>query len=483
MLVRGLKKPNTLENKLFMRTRFAPSPTGYLHLGNIRTALFNYLLACHKQGEFLLRVEDTDQLRSAEAFTQQLQDDLQWLGLNWQGDMRQASVPRPYFQSQRQLIYVDYYEQLQRTGAAYACFCTEIELVRQREQQRAQGKPSRYKGTCRDLSAKEIAHKQSQGLQPSLRFRVPSHERLIFQDWIKGAQSFASDHFGDFVIRRADGTPGFLFCNALDDALMGVTHVLRGEDHLSNTPRQRLLLQALGLAVPLYGHLPLITGTDAVPLSKRAGSFSVKALREMGYLPIAICNYLSRLGHTYDDHSLMTLEQLAANFSVDRLHTAPAHFDESQLYFWQKQAIQKLDSVTFWSCLDQSIQELIPVAVRQDFIEVIRPLVLFPAEVHAWAQVLFVDPLQLDAEVQVIVKAADPQLWPVVRQIVQVNFSDKAALSKALKACFNHYPAAVRKAGWQALRLALTGCLAGPELVDVIQLIGCERACRRLERP
>ena len=231
-----------------MKTRFCPSPTGYIHLGNARTALFNFLLAKKNNSTFLLRIEDTDQARSRDEYVTGLEEDLIWLQWFWsegpayEGVVIESERSAPYFQSQRQAIYNTYYDQLSATDKAYPCFCNEQQLAFARKRQQVAGQPPRYPGTCAHLSEKEIAAKLEQGLKPTLRFRVPRNQPVIFIDLVKGRQSFNSDDLGDFIIRRADGTASFMYCNALDDSLMEVSHAIRGEDHLTNSPRQVLFL-------------------------------------------------------------------------------------------------------------------------------------------------------------------------------------------------------------------------------------------------
>ncbi|MGB2971901.1 MAG: glutamate--tRNA ligase, partial [Candidatus Competibacter sp.] len=323
-----------------VKTRFAPSPTGFLHLGNVRTALFNALLARRDGGQFLLRIEDTDRERSRAEFVDALLEDLRWLGLDWREGPEVGGPQAPYAQSERTAIYARYYRRLEGSEQSYPCFCTPAELALSRKAQLAAGRPPRYTGTCARLGADERQARLERGLQPTLRFRVPAGRAVEFTDLVRGPQRFASDDIGDFVIRRADGTPQFFFANAVDDALMGITQVLRGEDHLANTPRQLLLLEALALSAPRYGHLALIVGADGGPLSKRAGDLSIRELRASGYLPEAVLNYLARLGHAYARDVWMAPEVLAAEFSTAHLGRAPARYDEAQLLHWQSEAVQ-----------------------------------------------------------------------------------------------------------------------------------------------
>ena len=287
-------------------TRFAPSPTGELHLGNARTALFSWLFARHHGGRFVLRIEDTDSERSKEFYTTALMEDLRWMGLAWD-----AGPPGDeYRQSRRGAIYARHSATLDARGLTYPCYCTPLELELSRKAQLAAGRPPRYAGTCRELSAEARVRKSAQGISPTTRFRVPTGKSVEFDDMVHGAQRFATDDIGDFILRRADGSAAFFFSNAIDDAEMGITHVLRGEDHLTNTPRQLLVLEALELRAPTYGHLSLLVGADGAPLSKRHGATSVREFRERGYLPAALGNHLFRLGHSSSENGVLSLEAM-----------------------------------------------------------------------------------------------------------------------------------------------------------------------------
>ena len=250
-------------------TRFAPSPTGHLHLGNARTALLNYLAARKTGGRFILRVEDTDEARSSDNFMRELFEDLRWMGLDWDEGPDIGGPHAAYRQQQRRAIYEEWLVKLDAAGLTYPCFCTPAELNISRRQQLAAGKPPRYAGTCRNLTEEQRAERLVRGQAAALRFRVPNGEVVTFNDVVHGEQRFSTDDIGDFIIRRADGSTAFFFSNAIDDALMGVTLVMRGDDHLTNTPRQMLILQALNLSIPRYAHVALLLGMDGAPLSKR----------------------------------------------------------------------------------------------------------------------------------------------------------------------------------------------------------------------
>ena len=300
-----------------IRTRFSPSPTGMLHLGNVRAALFSLLYAKKMDGIFLLRIEDTDATRSEQKYLDSLQEELHWLGLQWQEGPGVGGPHGPYCQSERGGIYAQYYQQLEDEGRAYPCFCSDQELALNRKLQLSRGQAPRYPGTCRKLSKETVAKRLEAGEKPALRFQVPQNTMIEFNDLVKGHQKFNSDDIGDFIIRRADGSSSFMFCNAIDDSLMGVTHILRGEDHLANTPRQLMILQALQMRAAEYGHLSLITGDDGAKLSKRHGSSSLNDLIEQGFLPHAVVNYLARLSHTYEQQSLLSFNELAIHFHLE----------------------------------------------------------------------------------------------------------------------------------------------------------------------
>jgi nondiscriminating glutamyl-tRNA synthetase len=449
-------------------TRFAPSPTGELHLGNARTALFNALLARHHGGQFLLRVEDTDAQRSRPEFTTQLQGDLQWLGVDWQGQV--------LFQSQRAAYYDRLLLQLEERGRAYPCFCTARELELARAAQLSSGKPPRYSGTCRRLGVAERAARLAAGVPATLRFAVPEGEAVNFTDLVHGPRHFAPGEIGDFVLRRADGSAAFFFSNAVDDAASGVSHVLRGDDHLTNTPRQLLILQALQLTAPQYGHLALLTGPDGAPLSKRHGATSLRALRELGLLPVAVNNQLFRLGHSSSEHGLLSLDDMARAFDVTHLQRSPAHFEMSQLLVWQKEAAHKqsLPEATAW--LAGRLPASIDDARRDLFLLAVLPNLVHPDDVLPWVEVVFgADPTP-DAESLVAIQGAAPALFAAAAAAASDN--DFAAITAAAKAASG----AKGPALFKPLRAALTGKLAGPELAPLLRAFEPGVAQRRLAR-
>jgi nondiscriminating glutamyl-tRNA synthetase len=466
-----------------VRTRFAPSPTGFLHIGNVRTALFNMLFARGREGTFLLRSEDTDQARSTEGFLAAAVEDLGWLGLGWDEGPDVNGPSGPYRQSERRDLYAGYYAQLEAQDAAYPCFCSEQELKLARKAQRAAGRPPRYPGTCADLSREQVESRLAQGLVPALRFRVPAGRVVQFDDLVRGPQAFATDEIGDFIIRRADGSPAFFFGNALDDGLMEVTHVLRGEDHLANTPRQLLLLEALALTPPRYGHVPLITGEDGRPLSKREGDSSLRELREAGYLPEAILNYLARLGHSYESTELMSLDALTERFDPSRLGRAPARHDLAQLRHWQKAAVARAQSEVLhrWLLAHRDVHrrglaDYVPADEQVAFVEAVRDNVTLPAEGIALAEDLFCDELRYSEESTRVIGEAGSGFFEAALEALSSGTADFSGLAAAIKTRTGRKG----KALYMPLRVALTNASHGPEMARLWPLLEPGRIRRRL---
>jgi nondiscriminating glutamyl-tRNA synthetase len=459
-------------------TRFAPSPTGEVHLGNARTALFNFLLARHYGGRFLLRIEDTDAERSREEHTTAVIEDLRWLGLEWDAGPDREDERGPYRQSQRAPIYKRYFEMLERNGAVYPCYCSPLELEVSRKAQLAAGRPPRYAGTCRNLSPAQREQKRAQGLVPSIRFHVPTGHRIEFVDFVHGPQSFLSDDIGDFVILRADASAAFFFSNAIDDASMGVTQVLRGEDHLTNTPRQLLILEALGLKAPSYGHISLIVGADGAPLSKRHGATSVRQYRDRGFRPEALTNHLFRLGHSTPEHGFLTLEEMARAFDTAHLGRSPARFDEQQLHVWQKEAVHRLpvDVARRWlgSVLPAGLDD---VAVNA-FIAAVLPNLVLPEDARPWVDVVFGGPLSLDPAEEQVIREAGTEYFSAAASAAAQSGNDLPAIAGAVKAATGKKGAAL----YMPLRVALTGRAHGPELAPLLKAMPPGKARERLAR-
>ena len=315
-----------------MRLRFAPSPTGQLHVGNARTALFNWLLAHGKDGTFILRIEDTDIERSTRESETSILEDLRWLGLDWDEGPDLEGPHGPYRQSERLHLYESYANELIAAGHAYLCFCSPQQLDAYRREMLAAGRPPRYPGTCRNLSKEETQRRVEAGEKPVIRFRVPEDVEVTFNDLVRGDVSFSTEVIGDPVIVRSEGRPAYNFAVVVDDALMEITHVIRGEDHISNTPRQLLMYQALGFTPPAFAHLSMVMGPDHTPLSKRHGATSVAEFRERGYLPEALVNYLALIGWSPGgDEELLPVDELARRFNVEDVGHSAGVFDQEKL--------------------------------------------------------------------------------------------------------------------------------------------------------
>jgi glutamyl-tRNA synthetase len=458
--------------------RFAPSPTGELHLGNARTALFNLLLARHLGGRFILRIEDTDQERSKDLHIDQQMADLRWLGIDWDAGPDREDDRGPYRQSQRAAIYAQYFDLLAEKRLAYPCFCTTVELEVSRRTQLAAGKPPRYAGTCRDLTPEQQARKRAAGVEPTTRFHVPQGRRIEFTDFVHGEQSFSSDDIGDFVIRRADGSAAFFFSNAVDDARMGVTHVLRGEDHLTNTPRQLMIMAALELPAPVYGHVSLLVGKDGAPLSKRHGDPSVRYYREKGYASEAIANHLFRLGHSTSEHGFLTLEEMARAFDPTHLGRAPAKFDDQQLTMWQKEWVNRLPADKARAWLAPVVPAHVEEGARNAFIEAVMHNVVLPEDAQVWAQIVFGDLPPLAAADELVVRNAGAGYFSAAASAAAKSDNDLPAIVSAVKAATGVSGAALYK----PLRLALTGRTHGPELAPLLKAMPPGKARERLAR-
>lgn len=457
-----------------LKTRFAPSPTGLMHFGNLRTALFNYLYARRFNGSFLLRIEDTDMGRSETQYTDAILKDLRWLGLEWQEG--------PYHQSERQTIYNDHYEQLEKSGRVYPCFCTEEQLAITRKVQLASGQPPRYPGTCRHLSPEAVLAKRASGLTFTLRFEVSNGAVVAFEDLVKGPQRFETDHIGDFIIRRHDGSASFMFCNAVDDALMGVTHALRGDDHLTNTPRQILILQALNLPVPHYGHFPTILGPDSKPLSKRNGSRAIQDLREEGFLPLGILNYLARLGHHDADQALLSLETLCEHFDLAHISSSPAHYDPVQLNHWQKEAMHHCSWAECWQLITPYVVDQVPEQKIQAFVETVQQNLIMPKDALQWAKAIFSNAAELEYSeaISKVLKDTGPEFFEQALSFINTigsTFSFAALVSE-----LQQKTGLKGKALFFPLRAALTNDLHGPELAKMLDLMGLEEAKARFSK-
>lgn len=447
-----------------------------MHLGNARTALFNWLLARARGGRFVLRVEDTDAERDCEEHLESQLSDLRWLGIDWDAGPDREDELGPYRQSARGAVYEQHYRRLLETGVTYPCYCSATELEVSRRTQLASGLPPRYPGTCRELTDAQRARHEAAGRRPTLRFRVPQDSRIVFDDLVRGPQEFATADIGDFVIRRADGVPVFFFCNALDDTLMGVTQLLRGEDHLTNTPRQLLLLEALGLPAPAYGHLPMLLGADGAPLSKRRGSASVGELRAAGYLPEAVTNYLLRLGHAGAPDDWVAPADQPAAFVLERLGRAPAHYDEIQLQHWQREAVKRLSSEALDAWLAPVLPPALDTSQRRLLGATLSHNVAFPADAVPWVDVLFGELPPPATDVAELIADAGPGFFRAALEALEVTGPDLKALAREIRQRTGRKGAAL----FMPLRAALTGRRDGPELGPLLASLPADTLANRL---
>jgi len=459
------------------KSRFCPSPTGLLHLGNLRTALLNVLLAIKSGGTFILRIEDTDTERSKTKFSEAVCDDLEWMGLGWQEGPRVGGPEDSYYQSKRNSIYESFYDKLLERDLIYPCFTSDEELKIIRRNQMAAGEPPRYTGIWANATKEDIEKELEKGIRPVYRFRLPKERTITFQDLVKGEQSFHTSDLDDFIVRKKDLSPTFMFANAIDDSLMEVNVVLRGDDHLSNTPRQIALLEALNLEIPEFIHVALFTGEDGAPLSKRNGSLSVKELKEKGYFPQAVINYLSRVGHTIQDNELRDLEGLSSVFDADNISTSPSRIDYDQLIFWQKKVIESKSIKELCAWLEPDLKNLPKDIDKNSFVGLIKDNVIFPDEAVEYLENLFLNSLSSAKEVEDLIKQSGPKFFDLAGKIVKDNWGD---WSKTMK-LIGEETQTKGKDLFMPIRASITGQLSGPELDQVTEVMGQERVLKRLK--
>ena len=459
------------------KSRFCPSPTGLLHLGNLRTALLNVLLAIKSGGTFILRIEDTDAERSKTEFSEAVCDDLEWMGLGWQEGPRVGGPEDSYYQSERNSIYESFYDKLLERDLIYPCFTSDEELKIIRRNQMAAGEPPRYTGIWANATKEDIEKELEKGIRPVYRFRLPKERTITFQDLVKGEQSFHTSDLDDFIVRKKDLSPTFMFANAIDDSLMEVNVVLRGDDHLSNTPRQIALLEALNLEIPEFIHVALFTGEDGAPLSKRNGSLSVKELKEKGYFPQAVINYLSRVGHTIQDNELRDLEGLSSVFDADNISTSPSRIDYDQLIFWQKKVIESKSIKELCAWLEPDLKNLPKDIDKNSFVGLIKDNVIFPDEAVEYLENLFLNSLSSAKEVEDLIKQSEPKFFDLAGKIVKDNWGD---WSKTMK-LIGEETQTKGKDLFMPIRASITGQLSGPELDQVTEVMGQERVLKRLK--
>ena len=471
------------------RVRFAPSPTGWLHVGNARTALFNWMFARHNGGSFILRIEDTDESRSHTAYQVSLAEDLKWLGLDWDEGPEQGGAYGPYRQSQRLHIYEEHLKKLLATDMAYPCYCTEEELEEERQSLILSRRMPRYMGKCRSLTHEERAGLEAAGRKPAYRFKVPQ-TTIEFDDLIRGPVRFEGEAIGDFIIVRSNGMPAYNFAVVIDDHLMRMTHVIRGEDHLSNTASQIMLYRAFGFEPPLFAHHCLILGRDHTKLSKRHGSVSVDEFRRRGYLPQALINYLGLLGSSFaGGREVLSRDQMIEAFSLERASKSGAVFDEDKLRWLNAGYIRNMPAgelvrrlEPFLNQAGYETQSLDPEWLGT-VIECVRDELVVLTDIGAHIDVFFAGHYEITPEARQFLA------MPAARMVITAfgEYLDGARGEPA-----EIYTQAMKHAGqktglkgkdvFMPVRAALTGRLAGPQLGQIFAILGMDEAIKRIRQ-
>lgn len=482
-----------MSNKQPVRVRFAPSPTGDLHVGNIRTALFDWAYARHTGGKLIFRIEDTDTERVTDQYIKAAIETLKWLGLNWDEGPEVGGEYGPYLQSQRLEIYATWAQKFLDQRDAYHCYCSAEELEERRQAQMKSNQAPGYDGKCRNLSADQIEKFKQEGRKPVVRMRMPDGE-TVFTDAIRGEVRFEHKYVPDFVLARADGSPLYTLAVAVDDVLMKITHVLRGEDLLSSTPRQIRVYQAMGVKpeqYPVFAHLPFVMGQDNAKLSKRNGEVSIAWYREQGFLPEAICNYLALLGWSPgDDKENITMAELVELFTVERVNSSPARFDMKKLEAINGDKIRALNLEEF---LDRSLPFLINAKVisgSADEIEIVKsalPIIqeriVKLAEIPSMLSFLFIKDFKVAAEEasKITDEASQNVLKVALSKVESLTSWDHASIESSLRKALIDDLGLKPRVAFSALRIAVTGSHISPPLFESLQLLGKERSIDRIK--
>jgi nondiscriminating glutamyl-tRNA synthetase len=470
------------------RVRFAPSPTGYLHIGNARTALFNWLFAKRYGGDFILRIEDTDQERTSPVFEKNLLEDLKWLSIGWNEGPEKGGEFGPYHQIERLHIYKKYLKELIKDDRVYPCYCTEEELEEQRISLLAMKRMPRYMGKCRYLAENERKKYEEGGRKPAFRFKVDAGP-IEFIDLIRGSMKFDGEAIGDFIIVRSNGIPSYNFAVVVDDHLMGITHVIRGEDHLSNTAIQILLYRALGFAPPVFAHHSLILGKDRAKLSKRHGAVSVREFRRKGILPEALLNYLSLLGSSLGEgKEVADIDEIINVFSLDRAGKSGAIFDESKLRWLNAIYIRNYDVNKLTELLIPFIEEagydpgLLDRGWLYQVVEALRDNLVTLADIGEYLDIFVDEKYHISEEATAILRGdTATTVLKVLHEVLNQN-------SISHEHFYSHLIDIVRrKTGLKAkdifmpIRAALTGRTSGPELEKIFSILRKESILKRVE--
>lgn len=476
-----------------IKVRFAPSPTGPFHIGGARSALFNWLLARHTQGKFLVRIEDTDLGRSSRESEENIKESLRWLGLDWDEGIDVGGPNGPYRQTERLAIYQREVQRLIQEGKAYYCYCSQEELEADRQSQLKEGRTPVYNGHCRHLTEEERARYEQEGRKPVVRLRVPEGETIAFTDMVRGRVEFQTSGVGDFIIMKSDGIPVYNFAVVVDDALMGITHVIRAEEHLSNTPRQIAIYHALGYEVPEFGHISLILGADHKKMSKRHGATSVTAYKDMGYLPEAMVNYLALLGWApKGERELFTREELIREFSMSRVSSNDAVFDIEKLNWINFQYMKNLSADALLDFLLPFIEKAGYIAMplsneKREWLKqvvcYVRDRISYGAQAPEQVKIFFEDvPPFTDEEIIAIMKqdTSAVVLKAFSSELEELPDFTEESISGCFKALMKR-TGIKGKAAFEPVRIALTGATKGPGVYEMMVLFGKEKTLRLLK--
>jgi len=471
-----------------MRLRFAPSPTGFLHIGNARTAIINYLLSRKYGAEMVLRIEDTDMERSSRESETSILADLHWLGIDWSEGPDRIGSHGPYRQSERFEIYKEYTDKLIETGAAYHCYCTHDELEKMREDAQAENRNATYDGRCRNLSAEKKAAFEKEGRRPTVRFRVDESIEVAFDDAVKGHVTFDSSNIGgDFIIVRSDGVPVYNYIVVIDDALMEVSHVIRGEDHLSNTPKQMLIARALGFAPVSYAHMPLVMGEDKKKLSKRHGITSVALFRDEGYLAEALVNYIAMLGWAAESgEEILSIDQMISEISLEKLAASAAVFDFKKLRWMNGQHIRRKSAAELYPLLAPYLEkggfqlESYPKEWLYSVIDFTKNYLELLSEAPAHLGLFLKEPDDPQGEALEVLRSPEGmKALDAAHKIVSTTsdaeeffttFLDKVKEMTSLKGKNLFFPC----------RVIMMSIIHGPDLAGVMRLFGFEKCKKRI---
>ncbi|TDM13532.1 glutamate--tRNA ligase [Macrococcus bovicus] len=477
-----------------VRVRYAPSPTGFLHIGNARTALFNYLFARHHGGDFIVRIEDTDTARNVEGGEESQLRYLKWLGLEWDESVDKDGGYGPYRQSERAHIYNPIVEHLLAEDKAYRCYMTAEELEAEREEQQARGEMPRYGGQHAHLTKEQEEAFIAEGREPSIRFRVPQGKTYTFNDMVKGEVSFESDGIGDWVIVKKDGIPTYNFAVAIDDHFMEISHVIRGDDHISNTPKQMMIYEALGYEIPTFGHMTLIVNEERKKLSKRDGSIIqfIEQYHDLGYLPEALFNFIGLLGWSpVGEEEIFSKEQFIEMFDEHRLSKSPAFFDKVKLAWINNQYMKDKDLDTVFDMTLPHMQKAGLISANpsdeelrwaKSLVELYQQQMSYAGEIVELSELFFKDELQLNDEATEVVNGEQvPELMRALKEkLNELETFDAAAIKAAIKAVQKE-TGIKGKNLFMPIRVVVSGQTHGPELPNTMELLGKEKVLERIE--